>query len=209
MRCVLVLALALPAAPSAAQAVAPLPTAAVLTDAAGDSAYAVPFASKGNRLELAVPGLAGVQAEVVAAPAWLRVGRAETTDGLVSVAFDVLREAVVNAPAEVRVRLAAANGQTIEHTVRLAVLPPSEVLLEAPRPNPSRGRAEIGYALPSARRVRLAVYDVLGREVLRLRDGVEEGAGFHRVEATGLAAGVYLVRLVAGEAVRTTRLVRQ
>lgn len=209
MRFCLALALALPAASSWAQTLPPLPAATVLTDAAGDSAYAVPFASKGNRIELAVPGLDGVHAEVVAVPAWLRLATPSVEDGTVSVAFDVLREASVNTPGVVRMRFTALNGRTIEHTVRLAVEPPHEVLLDNPRPNPSRGRAEIGYALPSVQRVRLGVYDVLGREVLRLRSGEEEGAGFHRAEVSGLAAGVYLVRLVAGAAVRTTRLVRR
>ncbi len=55
------------------------------------------------------------------------------------------------------------------------------------------------------------VYDVLGREVRLLVDGVRE-AGMHEVlfEASGLPSGTYLVRLVtpAGSFVQTMQLVK-
>jgi hypothetical protein len=56
--------------------------------------------------------------------------------------------------------------------------------------------------------VRLAVYDVLGREVARLVDGEEE-AGAHRVRFEGgaLPVGVYVVRLAVGEVVAVRRVV--
>src|SRR5690606_39241789 len=74
-------------------------------------------------------------------------------------------------------------------------------------PNPFGERAEVAFALPSAERVRLAVYDVLGREVARLVDGERE-AGTHRVafEASALPAGVYVVRLVAGTTTAAPRV---
>jgi hypothetical protein len=52
--------------------------------------------------------------------------------------------------------------------------------------------------------VRLAVYDVLGREVAVLVDG-ERPAGRHEAVLDGrmLPSGVYLVRLAAGGEVRT------
>ena len=75
----------------------------------------------------------------------------------------------------------------------------SELSLSAPVPNPSRGAARIGYAVPEAGEVRLSVYDALGREVAMLADGVRQ-PGRHEAEiASGLAPGVYVVRLVSGE----------
>ena len=65
-------------------------------------------------------------------------------------------------------------------------------------PNPSVGRAEIAFEVPRAQRVRLGVYDALGREVVVLADGLR-AAGPHAVAlAPGLPAGVYIVR-VTGE----------
>ncbi|PAP78172.1 T9SS type A sorting domain-containing protein [Rubrivirga marina] len=85
---------------------------------------------------------------------------------------------------------------------------PGAFALEAPYPNPSAGLVTVPYAVAEAGLVRLAVYDVLGREVVRLADGpVEAGAHAARFEAGGLPAGAYVVRLEAGGAVATARLV--
>ncbi|MEO0079232.1 MAG: T9SS type A sorting domain-containing protein, partial [candidate division WOR-3 bacterium] len=66
-------------------------------------------------------------------------------------------------------------------------------------PNPISGSAQIGYILPQPGRVRLAMFDVTGRRRLVLAEG-EQPEGEHQVtlDASGLAAGVYLVRLDCG-----------
>ncbi len=84
--------------------------------------------------------------------------------------------------------------------------PPDEGQLPGPiafglwtGPNPARGGTTIRYALPSASRVTLAVYDLAGKRVALLVDG-PESAGEHRVawDATGLPPGVYFYELTAG-----------
>ncbi|MEO0557832.1 MAG: T9SS type A sorting domain-containing protein, partial [Bacteroidota bacterium] len=74
-------------------------------------------------------------------------------------------------------------------------------------PNPVRQLARITYALATPAAVRLSVHDTLGREVAVLRD-TRQLDGEHMAEWTpdGLAAGVYLVRLRAGDEVRTRRM---
>ena len=55
--------------------------------------------------------------------------------------------------------------------------------------------------------MRLAVYDVLGREVAVLVDGqLEAGAHVASFEAGSLASGVYVYRLVVGSEVQTGRI---
>jgi hypothetical protein len=80
--------------------------------------------------------------------------------------------------------------------------------LDAPRPNPVRGSARIAYTLPEAGPVRLAAYDVQGRQVALLAGG-EAAAGRHEAAwaADGLAAGVYVIRLEAAGQVLTHRAV--
>jgi parallel beta-helix repeat protein len=75
--------------------------------------------------------------------------------------------------------------------------------LTARGPNPFRNVASLAFALAAQSRVRLAVYDVTGRETARLREGILP-AGSHlaawdgRREDGGRAApGVYLARLEA------------
>ena len=74
-------------------------------------------------------------------------------------------------------------------------------------PNPFSGQAQIRYTVSATTDVRLAVYDVLGREVAVLVDGaVEAGQHVATFEASRLAAGTYVYRLVAGSDVQVGRL---
>ncbi|MEX1054760.1 MAG: T9SS type A sorting domain-containing protein, partial [Rhodothermales bacterium] len=66
-------------------------------------------------------------------------------------------------------------------------------------PNPFRGRTTFSYELPRQERVRLTVYDVLGREIETLVDGVQP-PGVHQIEfeAGDLPPGIYFYELQAG-----------
>ena len=74
---------------------------------------------------------------------------------------------------------------------------PAEYALEPAYPNPFTGRTTLPLALPEAADVRVAVYDVLGREVAVVADERLE-AGRHALAFDGsrLASGVYVVRAV-------------
>ncbi|PAP75964.1 malectin domain-containing carbohydrate-binding protein [Rubrivirga marina] len=65
-------------------------------------------------------------------------------------------------------------------------------------PNPLSSTARVAFDVPTSGRARVSVVDVRGREVAVLVDGVVE-AGRHEavLDGSGLAAGVYLVRLEA------------
>ena len=67
------------------------------------------------------------------------------------------------------------------------------------RPNPAVGRTLVPFTLRQPADVRLAVYDVLGREVALVADRAY-GAGEHAetLDTAGLAPGTYVVRLAAG-----------
>ena len=74
-------------------------------------------------------------------------------------------------------------------------------------PNPFSSEATLRFGLAEAAEVRLAVYDVLGREVAVLAEG-RLGAGAHEATLDGgaLPSGVYTWRLVAAGAERVGRL---
>jgi hypothetical protein len=74
-------------------------------------------------------------------------------------------------------------------------------------PNPFNPVTTIAFVLPEATRVRLSVFDILGREVSVLEDE-RMGAGVHEVKFDGskYASGVYLYRIHAGEFTATKRL---
>ncbi|MDX1421449.1 MAG: T9SS type A sorting domain-containing protein [Rubricoccaceae bacterium] len=85
--------------------------------------------------------------------------------------------------------------------------PASSLALHAPTPNPARGATTFSFSLDRPMPVHLSILDTLGREVAVLVDGAT-AAGEHRVrwEATGLPAGVYLVRLSADGAALSRRV---
>jgi hypothetical protein len=81
-----------------------------------------------------------------------------------------------------------------------AISAPTEFQLLAAHPNPFNSTTTIGYSLPVAGMVSLSVYDLTGREVTRLADGVMS-AGTHEAvwTAYGMASGLYVIRLNTGE----------
>ena len=78
-------------------------------------------------------------------------------------------------------------------------------------PNPFNPQTTIHFGLPESAYVKLVVYDVLGRQVRVLVDGIRE-AGTHEMvfEASRLPSGTYLVRLVTpqGSFVQMMQLVK-
>ncbi len=74
-------------------------------------------------------------------------------------------------------------------------------------PNPFSSQTTLRYTVETPSAVRLAVYDVLGREVAVLVDGtLEAGAHTATLDASRLAPGAYVYRLQTGDTVTTGRL---
>jgi hypothetical protein len=80
---------------------------------------------------------------------------------------------------------------------------PTRVALLTPSPSPAQRPVTLGFQLPQAANVQLAVYDASGRRVRVLASG-ERGAGEHRLEwdlrddrGARASAGLYFVRLDA------------
>ncbi|MEF8797376.1 MAG: T9SS type A sorting domain-containing protein [Salinivenus sp.] len=74
-------------------------------------------------------------------------------------------------------------------------------------PNPAHGQATVRYAVPERQKIRLGLYDVLGRKVRTIRNGTAEGRQELQVGLSALAGGTYLLRLQAGRQAQTRRLI--
>lgn len=73
-------------------------------------------------------------------------------------------------------------------------------------PNPFNASTTVSFTLEHAGRVRVDVFDLLGRRVATLAEGAYTRGGHHVAwQADGLSSGVYLVRLTAGGASQTVR----
>jgi len=79
--------------------------------------------------------------------------------------------------------------------------------LDQSYPNPTAGVARIGYSLPETATVTIRLFDLLGREVAVLANGLE-AAGNHEVafDSASLPVGMYVYRLEAGGASQTRKL---
>jgi hypothetical protein len=85
---------------------------------------------------------------------------------------------------------------------------PKTYFLAQNYPNPFNPSTTIEFALPKSAFVTLKVYNLLGEEVATLV-AEQRDAGIHKFnwDARGLASGVYLYRLEAGEYVETKKLI--
>ena len=125
--------------------------------------------------------------------------RAENTHGAGTAAYTT-----VSLPASGE----QSGGQAV-HTESEEI--PTELTLMGNYPNPFNPETAIHYALPQAGSVRLAVYDMTGKTVAVLIDGMQpQGRHALRFNADGLPTGTYVYRLSAGgeTLTRTMTIVR-
>ncbi len=92
--------------------------------------------------------------------------------------------------------------------VSVGSLPPSRFQLLGAYPNPFNPGTNVRFSVPDLMPVRLTVHNILGQELATVFEATLP-AGSHTVyfDADGLASGVYLLRLRAGNNVATTRAV--
>ena len=77
---------------------------------------------------------------------------------------------------------------------------PTAFSVSAPYPNPFNASVSIDYILPADQHVRVAVFDILGRNVALLHDGIAT-MGMHKAVWNGNdnASGIYFIRVMTPE----------
>ncbi|MEP0548657.1 MAG: choice-of-anchor V domain-containing protein [Rhodothermales bacterium] len=151
----------------------------VLTQLASGNEDYVTHTSAGNELSTwTIPWTAPVDAPD--AVTFYAAGNAANGDG--SLSDDYIYTTTLTVP-----RAAVANEDGAA---------PLAARIESVYPNPFVESAQVAYTLVQAGPVTVTLYDGVGRVVRVLEDGAR-GAGDHtaRVEASGLAAGVYFVEV--------------
>jgi len=86
---------------------------------------------------------------------------------------------------------------------------PIQPVLAQSFPNPFNSETTISFSLPVPTMVSLTVYNMAGQQIGILVDDEYRSAGTHQTtwNANGLAGGVYLYRLLAGDYAETRRMV--
>jgi hypothetical protein len=91
---------------------------------------------------------------------------------------------------------------------RSPVSGPLDFELSQNYPNPFNPATSIGYGISNTEFVTLKVFDILGREVAVLVNEKKAPGSYEvKFDAAGLASGVYLYRLSAGDFVQTRKMV--
>lgn len=84
---------------------------------------------------------------------------------------------------------------------------PSSFSLQQNYPNPFNPSTVISYQLPMGSHVSLKVFDMLGREVANLVNGMQAGGSYQiNFDASQLSSGMYIYRLEAGSFSETRRM---
>jgi len=84
---------------------------------------------------------------------------------------------------------------------------PTAIALDGAYPNPFNPSTNIQYSVPADIHVNLAVYDINGRMVAELVNGIKGASTYNVVwNANENASGLYFVRLTAGDAVHTQKI---
>jgi hypothetical protein len=96
---------------------------------------------------------------------------------------------------------------TLSRVTYLQRTAPTEVAVRALFPSPARGSATLRYELSESSPARIEIYNLLGQRVHTVLDRRQPGGRYEEtLDLSGLASGMYLVRLTTGGTVQTERL---
>jgi len=112
-----------------------------------------------------------------------------------------------SSPAVYRLKQLDLDGTVSYSQILTLDIAPTAFSLEKNYPNPFNPSTTIRYQLPAQVQVTLSVFDVSGRLISVLENGMKP-AGFHQVEfnAAGLSSGIYYYQIKAGNEVKTGKM---
>jgi hypothetical protein len=178
--------------------------------------YEIPFASKGNTIELAIANTSdlsteGVNVELKNDFEGLKFAKRiialptlkSKEERMITFSFDVEKTAKVNTEQILNFAISDRSGQEWKKEIRIKILAPTTYELFQNYPNPFNPTTTIEYQLPGVGiqyMVSLKVYDVLGREVAQLVNEQQEPGAHQAVfDARYYASGMYIYRLIAAD----------
>ncbi len=176
--------------------------------------YEIPYNSKGNSFALTVENTAAVAAknvtvEIQNPQSWLKLESSKIMlkDILAKQSkdaeflFSVERSAPIGKEQKIKALIKTANGQSWMKEISFTISPPKEFHLYDNFPNPFNPTTKIAFELPVASKVKLVIYDALGREVRTLTDD-EYPSGYIELTwdgrsetGTTVSSGVYFYRI--------------
>ncbi len=176
--------------------------------------WQIPFASKDNTISLSVQNNSSIEAKGVSVafnklPEWLEFKSNSTKiesvpangSGDAEFTFSVDKKAPVGKDTTLTATITTSDGQSWTKEIKISVGAPKEYKLYENFPNPFNPSTKIAFELPKASRVKLIIYDIVGREVAQVADA-DYPAGYTELTWNGLnenrnlvSSGVYFYRV--------------
>jgi FlgD Ig-like domain len=180
--------------------------------------WQIPFASTDNTISLSIQNNSSLEARNVSVtfnslPSWLKFKSstfliknvAANASGDAEFTFSVDKKAPVHKDTTLTATITTTDGQSWTKDIKISVGAPKEYKLYENFPNPFNPSTKIAFELPKASRVKLMIYDVVGREVAQVTDA-DYPAGYTELTWNGLnkngnlvSSGVYFYRVSADE----------
>ncbi|MGO9482251.1 MAG: FlgD immunoglobulin-like domain containing protein [Candidatus Kryptoniota bacterium] len=182
----------------------------------GGQAWQIPFASTGNTISLSVQNNSSTAAKNVSVtfrgvPSWVEFKSKSATikniaadsTGDAEFVFDVDKKAPVGKDTTLTATITNPDGQTWTKDIKITVGAPTTYKLYNNYPNPFNPSTKIAFELPKDSRVKLVIYDIVGREVAQVTDA-DYPAGYTELKWNGtnnhgpiVSSGVYFYRISA------------
>jgi len=174
--------------------------------------YELPFASKGNQIELSVANttditLENITVNIDATPGWINFEKCQAIIAKIAgnnespalFEFSVDKKSPVGEEGKIIFKIKNLHGDEWSKEINVIVSKPVNYELTQNYPNPFNPSTKIEFIIPNDEKVTVKVYDILGREVETLLNDFRE-AGHHEVEfnASRFASGMYIYRLTSG-----------
>ena len=72
-------------------------------------------------------------------------------------------------------------------------------MVEQNYPNPFNSQTIISYSVPKRSFIQLKIYDVLGKEIKEIENGMKDAGNYSLTfDASELTSGIYFIRLTSG-----------
>ncbi len=182
--------------------------------------YSVPIDSKGNIVEIEVSNNLDVSVNQLEVrpeylPKWVQLSiinnridlLTPNSSGFVKYKFSVLETAELNEEGTMLFNVYNSERVVEQISITIKTTLPKEIKLYQNYPNPFNPSTTLKFSLPENGKVRLVIYDILGREILILKND-EMKAGIHTINfnAQNLSSGVYICQLQVGKKIASRKL---
>ena len=199
--------------------------------------YEIPFASKGNEIELTVENkstieIQNVKVKAIEIPSWVKFNEEERfiknlkgkEESTATFKFALEKEAPVKEEAKLKFEITNNKGERWTKEIMIKVEAPKKFELNQNYPNPFNPTTTISYTIPASSQsfpsqgeglressfVTLTIYDILGREVETLVNKLQK-PGYYKIiwNANNYASGMYIYQLLMNGNTSHSKVIRK